>query len=79
MGHVPSARDRLLAEILKLPVGERLDLIERIWASLPEGAYDPPLTDEMKAELDRRLADLEENPGDEYTWEEVGESLRRRR
>jgi len=79
MGHVPSARDRLLAELLQLPVEERLDIIERIWASLPDGAYNPPLSDEMKAELDRRLADLEENPGDEYTWEEVKESLRRRK
>jgi len=77
MGNIPSARDRLLAEALQLPVEERLSLAEAIRDSLPEGSYSDELTDEMKAELDRRLADMEENPGDEYTWKEVGERLRR--
>lgn len=79
MGHVPSARDRLLAEILQLPVDERLDILDRIWASLPEGAYDPPLSDEMKAELDRRLAALEENLDEGYAWEEVRARIRSER
>ncbi len=79
MGTIPSARDRLLAEVLQLSVEERIGIIEQIWASLPEGAYDPPLTDEMKAELDRRSADIEEHPEDGYTWEEVRARLRQDR
>jgi putative addiction module component (TIGR02574 family) len=79
MGSIPSARDRLLAEILGLPVEERLDIVEQIWASLPPGAYEPELTEEMKAELDRRLADLEENPEEGYTWEEVKARLHKSR
>jgi putative addiction module component (TIGR02574 family) len=36
-------------------------------------AEDPPieLTDELKAEIDRRLADAEANPHDAVPWEEV--------
>lgn len=36
------------------------------------------LTDELKAEIDRRLADAEANPHDQYTWEEVEASIRAR-
>jgi putative addiction module component (TIGR02574 family) len=79
MGKIASARDRLLAEALQLTVEERLSLVEGIWESLPEGAYDPPLNDAMKAELDRRLADIEENPDDGYTWDEVRARLRKDR
>ena len=78
MGKIPSARDRLLAEALTLSIEERLSLVEGIWKSLPESAYEPELSDAMKAELDRRLADIEENPDDGYTWEEVKARLRDR-
>jgi putative addiction module component (TIGR02574 family) len=79
MGNIPSLRDRLLAEILQLPAEEKLDLVEAIWASLAAGAYNPAPSEETKAELDRRVADFEENPGDEYSWEEVRERLLRDR
>jgi hypothetical protein len=38
---------------------------------------DPDLTDEQRRELDRRLADIDENPDDEFTWEEVKTEARR--
>jgi hypothetical protein len=36
-------------------------------------ANEPPieLTEELKAEIDRRLADAAANPGDSVPWEEV--------
>ena len=48
-----------IAEILKLSVDERLELIEQIWDTI--GA--DPLTEDDLQELDRRLADAEANPG----------------
>ncbi len=39
-----------------MPASERLELLEVIWDSLAETPEAVPLTDEMRAELDRRLA-----------------------
>lgn len=56
-----------IAEILKLSVDERLELIEQIWATI---GVDP-LTEEDHRELDRRVADAEANPGVGRPWAEV--------
>jgi putative addiction module component (TIGR02574 family) len=53
MGHVPSARDRLLRQ---LSAKERLSLVEGLWKSIPDGASEPELSEETKAELARRGA-----------------------
>jgi len=45
----------------KLSVAERIQLAEDLWDSIPEAA-DIPLTEAQKAELDRRLEDLEHHP-----------------
>ena len=44
----------------KLSTEERLELIGEIWDSLD--AELPPLSPELQHELDRRLADYEQNP-----------------
>ncbi len=60
----------------RLGVDERLALIEELWESI---ATTPvPLTDEQRAELDRRLADHQANPDDVVPWEDVKSSLDRR-
>lgn len=45
-----------LEEIRKLPVDERLRLAEDIWDSIHADPDSLPLTEEQRAELDRRLA-----------------------
>lgn len=59
-----------------LSAKQRLELLERLWDSLSE--EDIPLTDAQRAELDRRLEDMERNPGDAEPWEVVRERLRKR-
>ena len=39
----------------KLPVDERIKLVEELWDSIASDQKALPLTDEQKAELDRRL------------------------
>jgi putative addiction module component (TIGR02574 family) len=69
-----------LAAILALPAAKKLELIEVIHASIPEEDLPPrELSDELKAELDRRLQDMEDNPGDEVTLEEAMRRLAARR
>jgi putative addiction module component (TIGR02574 family) len=59
----------------RLSVDERLRLIGDIWDSIAEEAEaDPsvlPLTDAQRAELDRRLAEHERDPGSAVPWEEA--------
>ena len=59
------------AQIRAMTVEERLQLIETVWDSLDPA--DVPLTDEQRAELDRRLDDP--NPGSLIPWEQVRAEL----
>jgi len=55
----------------KLSIAERIQLAEDLWDSIPEEGADLPLTEAQKAELDRRLEDLEHNPDAGESWEVV--------
>jgi putative addiction module component (TIGR02574 family) len=67
-----------LAEIVKLSVPERILLVEEIWDSIADEPDALQLTDEQKAELDRRLAAHRANPGAAQPWADVRERLRKR-
>ncbi len=70
-------KQELVAEILSLPVEERLELAEAIWASISAAPDALPLTDWQKDELDRRLAEMESDPDGGVTMEEVYAAIRR--
>ena len=67
----------LFEEALKLPVPERRKLADDIYESIDEAEYEFFLSNEQKAELDRRLADARENPEKLIPWELVQERLRK--
>lgn len=46
-------------KLSKLPVEERIKLVEELWDSIASDQKALPLTNEQKAELDRRLDDYE--------------------
>jgi putative addiction module component (TIGR02574 family) len=46
----------------RLSVAERIQLAEDLWDGILPEEGDIPLTGEQKAELDRRLDDLDQNP-----------------
>ena len=64
-----------VAEILELPVAERIRLVELIWDSIAAVPEAVPVSEELKAELDRRLDEFEANPEGGYPWEEVRERI----
>ena len=64
-----------VTEILELPVAERIRLVELIWDSIAAVPEAVPVSDELKAELDRRLAEFEANPEAGSPWEEVRERI----
>ena len=60
-----------LEEVLRLPVPERIRIVEAIWDSIADSPEAVALTDEQKAELDRRLRAFESNPDEGSPWDEV--------
>lgn len=72
-----SMKQELVAEILALPVAERVRLVEAIWDSISAVPEALPLTEWQKQELDRRLAEFEANPDEGSTLEEVFARIRR--
>jgi putative addiction module component (TIGR02574 family) len=67
-----------LSEILQLSVAERIQLVEDIWDSIVQIPEAVPITDEQKAELDRRLESYRANPTEGISWNELKEKLRQR-
>jgi putative addiction module component (TIGR02574 family) len=70
-------KQELVAEILSLPVEDRVRLVEAIWDSISAVPEALPLTEWQKQELDRRLEDFEKNPDAGSTLEEVFARIRR--
>jgi putative addiction module component (TIGR02574 family) len=55
----------------RLSVGERLELIEQIWNSLPEQVSPEEVPPWHMPELARRLAEAKARPGLGKPWQEV--------
>jgi putative addiction module component (TIGR02574 family) len=62
----------------RLPVDERIALVQQIWDSIAADADRGPLTEPQRQELERRADDDDANPADVVQWEQVkAEALRR--
>ena len=66
----------LIAEILALPVAERVRLVEAVWDSISAVPEELTLTQWQKEELDRRLAEFEADPDAGSSLEEVFARIR---
>ena len=66
-----------LTELLKLPAGDRAELAKALWDSLTDGEREAELelTDEQRAELDRRWAEHVANPDSAIPWANVRAKL----
>jgi putative addiction module component (TIGR02574 family) len=63
-------------ELARLTPPERLALIAQLWDSLEDDQI--PLTEAQQAELDRRLASLEEDRRRAVSWAELKAELQQR-
>ena len=73
----------LLDELMQLDAAERLDIAEKLWDSIhPPGSARPGdtvvITEELLAEIDRRIDEHRRDPGSAIPYEEVVERLRSR-
>jgi putative addiction module component (TIGR02574 family) len=63
-------------DIVRLSVGERLQLIEQVWDSLPPGLVNPEEIPEWHlAELAHRRSDAAAQPSVGKPWREVLDAL----
>ena len=67
-------------DLSRLTVPQRLDLIGRLWDSIPDDAAGAAAAapDWHREELDRRMAAADADPGQAIPWEQVKASLRGR-
>jgi putative addiction module component (TIGR02574 family) len=68
-------REKNLAELLELPVEQRLQLVEAIWDSLVEIPEAIPISEDVREELDRRLAAYYDDPSSVRPWREIKAEL----
>jgi putative addiction module component (TIGR02574 family) len=60
-----------IAEIRKLPLPERLQLVGEIWDSILEDPALLPVSEELVRELEARLAAHRADPGGAEPWNKV--------
>ena len=65
-----------IANILELPVQERIQLVEVIWESIAAFPHAIEVSPELKIELEARLADFEKDPEAGYSWDQVKTHLK---
>ena len=66
-----------LEALRRLSISERLQLVADLWDTIAEDAPDEalPLSPELRAELDRRLADHEADPEAAAPWDALRQRL----
>lgn len=64
-----------LKELEKLPVAERVQLVEDLWDSIARSHDELPVPQWQKDELDRRKERYRRNPDSGLSWEEVKQSI----
>jgi putative addiction module component (TIGR02574 family) len=62
-----------------LPLPERLELLFRLWDQFLDEGWEPALSDDVLAELDRRWTKFQADPNSGLSWEQVVAHVRRPR
>ncbi len=63
--------------VLSLSIPERIQLVTDIWDTIAEVPEEVDLSEEQKAELDRRLEAYNRNPSEGSPWSLVKERIRK--
>ncbi len=67
--------ERAISDIASLPLDDQLRVVQAIWDGMPQDA-GTTLTDQQRAELDRRLADYLANPDSALTESQLRKQIR---
>ena len=66
----------ITSDYRKLSVAQRIELIGEIWDSVIADGWRPPLSEELKSELERRIAEDRADPDSAIPWEDVQRAVR---
>lgn len=66
---------QFIEDAKRLPLSERVELIDALWESIVAEGYEPSLTAEQAEELDRRLEAHHRNPEDVVSWDSIRADL----
>jgi putative addiction module component (TIGR02574 family) len=69
----------IMREVSGWPVDDRIHLVEAIWDRIVDSGENVDLTDAQKADLDRRLAELDAAPHEILHWDNITAHVRRPR
>jgi putative addiction module component (TIGR02574 family) len=69
----------MLQALDRWPAEERIRFLEMAWDRVRDCGTGPELTEAQRADLNRRLAELDANPGNVLTWEDIEASATRPR
>ena len=64
-------RARNLTDYEQMSVSERILTLQDLWDEIAADPENVPVTDEQRAELDKRLSAHHERPGETSTWDDV--------
>ena len=68
-----------LTEVDMWSLDDRIRFVQQVWDRIIATDWQPRLTDAQKAEIDRRLDDLNANPNNVSTWDSIVQHVRRPR
>ena len=66
----------MLSEIEKLPITERITLVEAIWDSIAADSAAVPVLDWQREIVRKRLEDYHRDPDSGSSWEDVKSRLK---
>ncbi len=55
----------------RLSLEHRIALMHELWDSIANEPGRPPLSDSLRQELERRMAEHQANPNDAIPWEQI--------
>lgn len=67
--------EQAISDIASLPLDDQLRVVQAIWDRMPQDA-GTSLTDQERAELDRRLANYHANPDSALTESQLRKQIR---
>jgi putative addiction module component (TIGR02574 family) len=67
-----------LADIERLSLAERIQLVQDIWDTIVAAPEQLPVTEAQRQELDRRLDAYRQNPQGGVSWQEIKAKVMRR-
>lgn len=65
-----------VADILGLPIQERIQLVEMIWESIAAVPQAIEVSPELEADLQQRLVEFQRDPEAGYSWDDVKAQLK---